>query len=120
MVADILIVADQSDLNVYKSADKDDMKNGAKAACCGPGSAKKSPCYSADDAVGKDVNFNEWAGKHSFGESMRRGHDAYICIRLVQDIRHQTGRRECLSSRLDEFTSEKRGRIRFGWDFPGA
>ena len=68
MVADILIVADQSDLNVYKSADKDDMENGAKAGCCGPGSAKKSPCYSSDDAVGKDVDFNEWAGKHSFWE----------------------------------------------------
>ena len=66
MVADVLIVPDQSDLNVYKSADKDDMKNGAKAGCCGPGSAKNSPCYSAGDAVGKDVDFNEWAGKHSF------------------------------------------------------
>ena len=29
------------------------------------------------------------------------GCDAYICIRLVQDIRHQTRRRECLS-RLGE------------------
>lgn len=66
MTADILIVADQSDLNVYKSADKDDMENGAKAGCCGSGSAKKSPCYSGDNAVGKDVNFNEWAGKQSF------------------------------------------------------
>lgn len=72
MTADILIVADQSDLNVYKSADKDNMKNGAKAGCCGSGSAKKSPCYSGDNAVGKDVNFNEWAGKQFIRQKVRR------------------------------------------------
>ena len=72
-MADILIVADQSDLNVYKSADEDDMNNATKVGCCGPGSAKKSPCCSGDDAIveekedgkWKDVDFNEWAGKHS-------------------------------------------------------
>ena len=73
-MADILIVADQSDLNIYKSADKDDMDSGTKVGCCGPGSAKKSPCCSGGDGmVGeeedgkwKDVDFNEWAGEHSF------------------------------------------------------
>ena len=73
MTADILIVADQSDLNVYKSADKDDMNGGAKVGCCGPGSAKKSSCCSGGDGMvgekedGKeiDVDFNEWAGKHA-------------------------------------------------------
>ena len=73
-MADILIVADQSDLNVYKSADKDDVNSGTKVGCCGPGSAKKSSCSSGGDGmVGekedgkwKDVDYNEWAGEHLF------------------------------------------------------
>ena len=72
---DILIVADQSDLNVYKSADKDDVNGGTKVGCCGPVSAKKSTCCGGGGGVvgekedGKledDVDFNEWAGEHSF------------------------------------------------------
>ena len=74
-MADILIVADQSDLNVYKSADKDDVDSVSKVGCCGPGSAKKSTCCSGggggmvgekEDGKWKDVDFNEWAGEHSF------------------------------------------------------
>lgn len=70
IIADTLIVADQSDLNVYKTANKDDKKSSVGAGCCGPGSKEKSPCYSSDDTVrgdGKwrDVNFNEWAGEYS-------------------------------------------------------
>ena len=71
-MADILIVADQSDLNVYKSADKDDKNGGTNIGCCGPVSAKKSSCCSGgggnveekEDGEWKDVDFNEWAGEH--------------------------------------------------------
>ena len=74
MTADILIVTDQSDLNVYKSADKDDVNGGTKVGCCGPGSAKKPSCCGVGDGMagekedGKeiDVDFNEWAGEHLF------------------------------------------------------
>ena len=73
-MADILIVADQSDLNVYKSADEDDVNGAAKVGCCGPGSAKKSSCGNGgggivaekEDGEFKDVDYNEWAGEHSF------------------------------------------------------
>lgn len=81
------------------------MKNGAKAGCCGSGSAKRSPCYSGDNAVAKDVNFNEWAGKQSFVK-IRGASDAYICIRLVQDIRHQARQRKCLCG-LGDTPNEK-------------
>ena len=69
MIADILIVADQNDLNVYKTANKDGMKNSTEAGCCGPGSEEKSPCYSGvvgEDGKWRDIDFNEWAGEHSF------------------------------------------------------
>ena len=93
LIVDILIVADQSDLNVYQSANKDDMKNSTKAGCCGPNSAGKSPCSSSDDMVGqngkwRDVDFNEWAGEYSFVQKCGAS-EAYICIRLIQDIRYQ-------------------------------
>lgn len=70
-IADILIVADRSDLNVYKTAKKDDKRNTADAGCCGAGSEGKPSCYSSDDVSGEDgkwgdVDFNEWAGEHSF------------------------------------------------------
>ena len=73
-MVDILIVADQSDLNVYKSTDKDDENGGTKVGCCGPVSAEKSPCCSGgggdvgvkEDGEWKDVDFNKWAGEHSF------------------------------------------------------
>ena len=105
MIADILIVADQSDLNVYKITSKDDMKNSTGAGCCGTGSEEKSSCYSGDDAVGEDgkwsnVDFNEWAGKHSFVKK-RGASEAYIRVRLIQDIRYQAVRREYLC-RLDD------------------
>ncbi|KAL8816663.1 MAG: hypothetical protein Q9191_008292, partial [Dirinaria sp. TL-2023a] len=64
---DILIIADQSDLNVYKTANKDDTKNSTRPGCCGGGNEDKSPCCGSVDAVVKDdgkwrdVDFNEWA-----------------------------------------------------------
>ena len=65
--ADVLIVPDRSDLNVYKTASKD----GGEVGCCGPksssdnttsgcGNQKKREVVSADL---KDIDLNEWAGK---------------------------------------------------------
>ena len=81
-MADILIVADQSDLNVYKSADKDDMNSSTKVGCCGPGNAKKSPCCSGggDGMVGEkemeggkiSISMNGLVSTHSFGQNLRR------------------------------------------------
>ncbi|KAL8943426.1 MAG: hypothetical protein Q9216_001064 [Gyalolechia sp. 2 TL-2023] len=58
-----LIVADNSDLNVYKTASKDNEVLG----CCGPASkSASSHCGSKDEEKKiekqKDVDLNEWAG----------------------------------------------------------
>ena len=63
MNADVLIVPDHSDLNVYRTASKD---SNAEVGCCGPaGKAKSSGCGTKDvveDAQLADVDLNEWAG----------------------------------------------------------
>ena len=63
--ADILLVADNSDLNVYKTADKD----GKQVGCCGPASQGKSSCSgsntSTTNGLPEDIDLNEWAGKVS-------------------------------------------------------
>ncbi len=100
MIADVLIVADQADLNVYKTANQDDVKDGAKVGCCGPGSGEKSSCGSSGDGAGWDVDFNEWAGKYLFLDHCGAS-EAYIHIRFVQDIRYQARRWECFC-RLDD------------------
>ena len=69
--ADIVIVADKSDLNVYKTA----SENGTEVGCCGPASQGKSSCNGDSNAIdmGKelgDVDLNEWAGKHLLHHQM--------------------------------------------------
>ena len=61
---DILIIGDQSNLNVYKTASEDNSAVG----CCGPSEQGKSSCQNGGDAVRlegslKDVDLNEWAGE---------------------------------------------------------
>lgn len=63
-VADITIVGDNSDLNVYKTAGVD----GTDAGCCGPVSANKSSCCGGKetdggDELSRDLDLNHWAGK---------------------------------------------------------
>ncbi|KAL8841949.1 MAG: hypothetical protein Q9170_000729 [Blastenia crenularia] len=62
---DTLIVADHSDLNIYKTASKDN----AGLGCCGPASKGASSCgggNGGEKVVEKrnDIDLNEWAGKH--------------------------------------------------------
>ena len=62
--SDILIVADKSDLNVYKTANVD----GKEVGCCGSAGQAKSSCNGGNDAVEmggelEDIDLNEWAGK---------------------------------------------------------
>ncbi len=59
-----MIVGDNSDLNVYKTAGVD----GTEAGCCGPVSAEKPSCCGgkkSDDGgeLFKDLDLNQWAGK---------------------------------------------------------
>lgn len=63
-VVDIMIVGDNSDLNVYKTAGVD----GTEAGCCGPVSTKKPSCCGGkktdgEDELLKDLDLNQWAGK---------------------------------------------------------
>ena len=62
MTADVLIVADQSDLNIYKTASKEKTALG----CCSPES-KASGCNAAVKRSSKseNIDLNEWAGKRS-------------------------------------------------------
>ena len=62
MTADVLIVADQSDLNIYKTASKEKTALG----CCSPES-KVSGCNAAVKRSSKseNIDLNEWAGKRS-------------------------------------------------------
>ena len=65
MTTDVLVVADHSDLNVYKTADE----NGTQLGCCGPSKQGKSSCNGNNDGIeiGKelaDIDLNEWAGKY--------------------------------------------------------
>ncbi|KAL9029930.1 MAG: hypothetical protein Q9196_001878 [Gyalolechia fulgens] len=60
---DTLIVPDNSDLNVYKTASKDNEVLG----CCGPASKSASSCCGTKDEgkkveKQKDIDLNEWAG----------------------------------------------------------
>lgn len=60
---DIMIVGDNSDLNVYKNAGVD----GTEAGCCGPVSAKKQSCCGGKKSDGgddllRDLDLNQWAG----------------------------------------------------------
>ena len=60
---DTMIIPDDSDLNVYKTANKD----GAEAGCCGPSSSGKSSCSSKKAPANKaasveNADLNEWAG----------------------------------------------------------
>ena len=59
-----MIVGDNSDLNVYKTASVD----GTEAGCCGPVSAKTPSCCGGKKADGgdellRDLDLNQWAGK---------------------------------------------------------
>ena len=59
-----MIVGDNSDLNVYKTAGVD----GTEAGCCGPVSAKKQSCCGGKksdegDELLRDLDLNQWAGK---------------------------------------------------------
>ena len=70
MLLDILIVADQSDLNVYRTANKDGMENSTGAGCCGNANEEVSSAFGTNDSGEKDgelanIDFNEWAGKLS-------------------------------------------------------
>ena len=63
-VADVMIVGDQSDLNVYKTASTD----GEEVGCCGPASKKATSCSDGSTSGGrddelKDLDLNEWAGE---------------------------------------------------------
>ena len=63
---DILIVADQSDLNVHKTASQGSTGIG----CCGSTGQGKPSCSGNNDAVKMDgkldkVDLNEWAGENS-------------------------------------------------------
>lgn len=59
---DILIIPDESDLNVYKTAAKDNSGVG----CCGSSESKSSSGCSGRGEVKKgeasDIDLNEWAG----------------------------------------------------------
>ncbi|KAL9597363.1 MAG: hypothetical protein Q9219_005172 [cf. Caloplaca sp. 3 TL-2023] len=62
---DIVIAADQSDLNIYKTASKDN----AVLGCCGPASKSASSCGSHKETESrkekqKDIDLNEWAGSY--------------------------------------------------------
>lgn len=64
MSLDALIVADNSDLNVYKTSSKDNEVLG----CCGPASKSASSCSASKNEEKevekqKDINLNQWAGK---------------------------------------------------------
>lgn len=66
MTVDTLIVADNSDLNVYKTASEANEVLG----CCGPASKSASSCCGSKDEEKKvekqkDIDLNEWAGKCS-------------------------------------------------------
>lgn len=59
-----MIVGDNSDLNVYKTAGVD----GSEAGCCGPVSTKKPSCCGGKksdegDELLRDLDLNQWAGK---------------------------------------------------------
>ena len=60
----ILIVGDESDLNVYKNAEE-----GAGTGCCGPKTGDgRSSCGSGakkaqDEKTAEDINLNKWASK---------------------------------------------------------
>ncbi|KAI4191096.1 MAG: hypothetical protein L6R41_000317 [Letrouitia leprolyta] len=63
MSLDALIVADNSDLNVYKTSSKDNEVLG----CCGPASKSASSCSASKNEEKevekqKDINLNQWAG----------------------------------------------------------
>ena len=68
MGADVMIVGDQSDLNVYKTAGED----GGEVGCCGPAKKKEEALgcggggAETNETNGKleDVNLNEWAGEY--------------------------------------------------------
>ena len=65
MLLDTLIVSDNSDLNVYKTAD---TAGSAGLGCCGPTeSTKTSSCGGSKSTKQKtdvaDLDLNEWAGK---------------------------------------------------------
>ncbi|KAG8527772.1 uncharacterized protein KY384_007926 [Bacidia gigantensis] len=66
---DVLIVPDQSDLNVYKTASKDDPGASKETGCCGSGcggnvSLSGDEKSVVEDAKWADVDFNEWAGSY--------------------------------------------------------
>lgn len=58
-IADILIIADESDLNVYKTASKEDIGVG----CCSGGKGSSGGCGVKRKVDTKDLDLNEWAGK---------------------------------------------------------
>ncbi|KAL8712734.1 MAG: hypothetical protein Q9220_002942 [cf. Caloplaca sp. 1 TL-2023] len=61
---DVLLVPDNSDLNIYKTADQ----GSNEAGCCGPASKAKITCCGSNDTKRTDepppdLDLNEWAGK---------------------------------------------------------
>ncbi|KAL8948588.1 MAG: hypothetical protein Q9222_005239 [Ikaeria aurantiellina] len=62
---DVLLVPDNSDLNIYKTADQ----GFNEAGCCGPASTAKSSCCGSGttkpmDGQPSDTDLNEWAGSY--------------------------------------------------------
>ena len=62
-IVDILIVPDQTDLNIYKTTSDDNTGIG----CCGSGCNGKQSCASNDvvkkDGKTRDIDLNKWASK---------------------------------------------------------
>ena len=87
---DILIVADKSDLNVYKTANVD----GKEVGCCGSAGQAKSSCKGGNDAVEmggelEDIDLNEWAGKILPFYQICCAKPSLCFCRLIQNICRQ-------------------------------